>query len=73
MGNSEIIELENVYMTDENGKLRPLKYTVVLKIHLSLKERIKSFIRWLKFKLFLRRKYKFTAEIKEIEELKDGK
>lgn len=68
MGNNEAIILENVYMTDENGKLIPLKYTVITKIYLPLKERIKNFIRWLKFKLFLSRKYKFTAEIKTEED-----
>lgn len=72
MGNNETIMFENVYMTDENGKLIPFTYTVIAKIHLPLKERIKSFIRWLKFTLFISRKYTFTfqAEIKKIEELK---
>lgn len=64
MGNNETIMLENVYMTDENGKLIPFAYTVIVKTHLSLKERINSFIKWIKFKLFLSKKYKFTAEIK---------
>jgi hypothetical protein len=71
MGNNETIVLENVYMTDENGRLRPFTYTVIAKIHLPLKERIKSFIEWVKFKLFISRKYKFTAEItKDIDECK---
>lgn len=64
MGNNKEIILENVCMTDENGNLIPFKYTVIIKIHLPLKERVENFIRWLKFKLFLSRKYKFTAEIK---------
>lgn len=68
MKNNETIVLENVYMTDENRRLRPFTYTVIAKIHLPLKERIKGFIRWLKFKLFTSRKYKFTAEITKVRE-----
>lgn len=65
--------LENVYMTDENGKLIPFTYTIIVKTYLPLKKRVKSFIEYVKFKLFLSKKYKFIAKIKRLKRLKNGK